>query len=331
MRNGDLNLRKLLSNPPVARKELSEELKHIIEQRIAMNSEMDLRKSGSRLKRRNALATGAAAVAAIVIAIGAFYTFAGQSPAQLPQSSLAGLSSKGTGLQFNRPAEVATQNWRVVIVKSLLKTGPYYDVQVFYAGKTSFPKHGLVFDWGNYQTRGAGAPLQTGDRVTGLEGGYYPQGFNLAPLKIGWVENGQSKSETIPLTDAKPDMEIENYHEYQGGNQNWSMSYAYETIVGENFHEPYGELVLKSKGKQFGNNVQYTIQSSSGAATMTYSNPPSDEIRMSVDPVQKGLGIHDPKAKVTIQSTDGTDTFDIDAVQSSQNDIFATVPANKPS
>jgi hypothetical protein len=79
--------------------------------------------------------------------------------------------------------------------------------------------------------------------VTGLEGGYYPHGFNLAPLKIAWVENGQS-----------------------------------------------------------------------------------DEIRMSVDPVQKGWGIHDPKAKVTIQGTDGTDTFDFDAVQSSQNESAKQSP-----
>lgn len=318
MRNNDLDLRKLLANPPVARKELPEELIHHIEQRISMNGDMNLRKSSSRTKRRSAFTSAVAAVAGIAIAAGGLYTFVGRGE-HVPAQPTTGTTEEGTGLQFNRPAEVITPNWRIVIVKSLLKTGPYYDIQVFSAGKSVIQRGGLVIEWAGDKMSGEGASIQPGGLVGSVVvGGYFPKGFsNLPPIKISWIVNGQSESETISLADAKPDLEIRDYHEYQGGNQNWIMSYAYETIVGENFDEPYGELVLKFEGKNVGDQVKWTIQSTSGTATMVYHNPQGNEIRMYVDPTQKGYGIHDRQAKVSIEWTGGRDTFDMYAVQPS--------------
>ncbi|GMA65723.1 hypothetical protein [Alicyclobacillus fastidiosus] len=255
--------------------------------KIAQNASNNLTKSPSRNPRfRHLGALGAACVALLVAAVGVY-----SSRDLLHHRTQTSTSAHGQGLQFNQPVELVSDNWRLVIYKSLAKQGPYYDMQLFYAGVKPILPTLLSVSWGGSQTGAAESnPIQPGAEVRGFSMVYLPNGFaNATPLKVSWNVNGHSYSEQFVLADAKTDLHVEGYHEYVGHDRQWNVTYAYETIVGNGFSYPTGTLLLNYTGGQIGNTVSITLNSHAASQPMTYTNPSGNSIRINVDPTKRGM------------------------------------------
>ncbi|QSO53613.1 hypothetical protein JZ785_07145 [Alicyclobacillus curvatus] len=257
-----------------------------------------------RTHRTDLLSGFVAAVAAVAIVAGGFYAFTKHKTMNLSETY-------GTGLQFNQPAELVMPNWRLVIYPSLLKQGPYYEIQIFYEGQKPIPATPVTLSWAGIRASTAATSIQPGSLVSGLSVESFSQGFaKTPPLTLSWKEGGQSRTQKFVLSEAKPDLQVQNFHEYQGHDSKWSVTYEYETIVGSGFRHPYGILEVKYDGKQMGESVSFTLDSNAGTQHMSSSssNPARDLIRLNVDPTQKGYDITSSNASITIQSSSGTDT-----------------------
>ncbi|WAH37839.1 hypothetical protein [Alicyclobacillus dauci] len=295
--------------------EKSEEIWKQIEESISSSSN-----SSSFLNKWRSIRWKTVGVAcAALFIVGGIFVDRPSIMVNLPPNSTNATETK---LPLSGPVEVVSLNWRLVIAKSLLKAGPYYDIGIYYNGKKPILANQLTFSWeGSRTSTGQGETLQPGEFVSGFFMSPIQNGLaHVPPLKVSWVEgspwvNGKDHSETLVLANAKPDLSVQNYHEYAGHGRKWTVTYAYETIVGKDFNQSRGNIVLQYSGKQIGNSVTYTISSNAGTQHMKYVNPQGNSIRLDVDPTQKGFNINSPSASVTIQWQGGTDKVTLTKVK----------------
>ncbi len=238
------------------------------------------------------------------------------SSATTASASASGSASEQASQVANQPTllpfEVVTANWRLVVFRTLLLQGSYYDVQLYYAGKKPISLSKLNISWNGIRTQpGTASPIQPGTLVSGFIAVPFKNGFaDISPFKVSWAQDGHNYSETLTLSSgAKHDLQVKNYHEYFGQDAKWSVSYAYETLVGPGLQNPYGQLVFKYNGKKIGQELFYTIESGAGTQQLKYMNPQGNVIRLNVDPTEKGYDTTESQVKVTIQWDGGKDTL----------------------
>lgn len=255
---------------------------------------------------RHALFFGAVIVIiVVVVAIVGLWQKGGFRP------SSSGSTSKE--IKVTQPLEAVSSHWRVVIMHTLLKQGPYYNILFYYRGSTPMSSIGSVTaKWrgGTGTSEINGQPIQPGAQVGDFDDTSLPHGFSdTPPVRVNWTEHGKRYTETLRLSNAQSSLKITNHHVYKGGDAHWKVSYEYETIKGKGFGHSYAVFVVNHNGQPIGN-VDCGVNSSSGAQSFNLQSSDINTMRFDANLLQQpGFDITGGQAKMTIAWSTGTDVI----------------------
>jgi|GEM_PF-4777061 len=203
-----------------------------------------------------------------------------------------------------QPLEVVSAHFRVVIMRSLLEQGPYYNILVYYTGST--PCAGLTTTWGESTSGDNSKPVKPGAEVASFDDIPFPHGFaDTSPIQVRWTEQGKQYTETVRLSDAKTSLKVENHYIYSGQDAQWSVSYEKETIAGTGFSHSYAVFVITRKGKAIGS-VDCVVNSPSGTEDFSLQSSNTKTMRVGVNPSQPAYDITGKHAEMTIYWDSGT-------------------------